>query len=118
MARVLVVDDAAFMRLSIKTMLEKNGFQVVGEAENGRVAIKKFVELSPDIITLDITMPDMDGIEALKSIRKLNPEAKIVMITAMGQECMVKEAIIAGAKGFLVKPFKEEAVVSALSKLV
>jgi Response regulator containing CheY-like receiver domain and AraC-type DNA-binding domain len=118
MARVLVVDDAAFMRLSIKTMLEKNGFQVVGEAENGRIAIKKYAELSPDIVTLDITMPDMDGIEALKAIMKLNPGAKIIMITAMGQECMVKEAIIAGAKGFLVKPFKEEAVVNALKKLV
>lgn len=117
MKTVLIVDDAAFMRVTIKNMLEKNGFSVIGEAENGRVAVHKFHELSPDIITMDITMPEMDGLTALKSIMQINPAARVVMMTAMGQQGMVKEAVMAGAKGFIVKPFKEETVVSALAKL-
>ena len=117
MKTVLVVDDAAFMRVTIKNMLEKNGFSVVGEAENGKVAIHKYHELRPDIVTMDITMPEMDGLAALKTIMQLNPEARIVMMTAMGQQGMVKEAVMAGAKGFIVKPFKEETVISALGKL-
>lgn len=117
MKTVLVVDDAAFMRVTIKNMLEKNGFSVVGEAENGRVAVNKFHELNPDIVTMDITMPEMDGLAALKAIMQMNSSARIVMMTAMGQQGMVKEAVMAGAKGFIVKPFKEETVVSALAKL-
>ncbi len=117
MKTVLVVDDAAFMRVTIKNMLEKNGFSVVGEAENGKVAIHRYHELKPDIVTMDITMPEMDGLAALKTIMQLNPDARIVMMTAMGQQGMVKEAVMAGAKGFIVKPFKEETVVTALSKL-
>ena len=117
MKTVLVVDDAAFMRVTIKNMLEKNGFSVVGEAENGKVAVNKFHELSPDIVTMDITMPEMDGLAALKAIMQMNSSARIVMMTAMGQQGMVKEAVMAGAKGFIVKPFKEETVVSALAKL-
>ncbi len=117
MKTVLVVDDAAFMRVTIKNMLEKNGFSVVGEAENGKVAIHKYHELRPDIVTMDITMPEMDGLAALKTIMQLNPDARIVMMTAMGQQGMVKEAVMAGAKGFIVKPFKEETVISALGKL-
>ena len=117
MKTVLVVDDAAFMLVTIKNMLEKNGFNVVGEAENGKVAIHRYHELKPDIVTMDITMPEMDGLAALKTIMQLNPEARIVMMTAMGQQGMVKEAVMAGAKGFIVKPFKEETVVTALGKL-
>lgn len=117
MKTVLVVDDAAFMRVTIKNMLEKNGFSVIGEAENGKVAVNKYHELKPDIVTMDITMPEMDGLEALKTIMQINPAARIVMMTAMGQQGMVKEAVMAGAKGFIVKPFKEETVVSALAKL-
>ncbi len=117
MKTVLVVDDAAFMRVTIKNMLEKNGFSVIGEAENGKVAVHKYHELNPDIVTMDITMPEMDGLAALKTIMQLNPAARIVMMTAMGQQGMVKEAVMAGAKGFIVKPFKEETVVSALAKL-
>lgn len=117
MKTVLVVDDAAFMRVTIKNMLEKNGFAVVGEAENGKVAVQKFHELEPDIVTMDITMPEMDGLSALKTIMQINPAARIVMMTAMGQQGMVKEAVMAGARGFIVKPFKEETVVSALAKL-
>lgn len=114
--KVLIVDDAAFMRMTIKTMLVKNGFEVVGEAENGNIGVKKYKELRPDIVTMDVTMPEMDGLEALKEIRSLDKNANIIMVSAMGQESMVKEAVISGAKGFIVKPFKEDAIVGALSK--
>jgi two-component system chemotaxis response regulator CheY len=114
---VLVVDDAAFMRLSIKNMLEKNGFSVVGEAENGLAAVQKYNELKPSIVTMDITMPEMDGLTALKTIRMMDPNASVVMLSAMGQQSMVKDAVLLGAKGFVVKPFKEETVMGALSKL-
>ena len=117
MARVLIVDDAAFMRISIKNMLTKNGYEVVGEAENGLVAIELYKELRPDIVTMDITMPEMSGLDALKEIQKLDPQAKIVMVSAMGQEAMVREAIVSGAKGFIVKPFKEEGIIAAIKKL-
>lgn len=117
MKTVLIVDDAAFMRLSIKNMLEKNGFTVVGEAENGMAAVQKYNELKPNIVTMDITMPEMDGLTALKTIRMMDPNASVVMLSAMGQQAMVKDAVILGAKGFVVKPFKEETVMGALSKL-
>lgn len=117
MYKVLVVDDAAFMRLAIKNVLEKNGFQMVADAKNGREAVEKYIECKPDIVTMDITMPDMTGIEALKKIREIDPKAKIVMISAMGQEKMVKEAILSGAKNFIVKPFKEEHIVQTLLKV-
>ena len=103
--RVLVVDDAAFMRMMVKDILSKNGYEVVGEAENGMKAVEKFAELRPDLVTMDITMPEMDGISAVKAIRKIDPKAKIVMCSAMGQQAMVIEAIQAGARDFIVKPF-------------
>ncbi len=117
MKRVLIVDDASFMRLTLKTMLEKNGFEVVGQAENGAIGVKKCMELKPDIVTMDITMPEMGGLEALILINKAVPTAKVVMISAMGQQIMILEAVANGAKGFLVKPFKEENVVAAINKL-
>lgn len=117
MKKVLIVDDAAFMRVSIKNMLTKNGFDVVGEAENGKVAVAKFQELTPDIITMDITMPEMDGLQALKQIVALDSKASVVMVSAMGQEAMVRDAVMSGAKGFIVKPFKEDAIIAAFSKL-
>lgn len=117
MKKVLIVDDAAFMRVSIKNMLSKNGFDVVGEAENGKIAIQKYQELSPDIVTMDITMPEMDGLASIKKILAINPSANIIMISAMGQESMVREAVLSGAKGFIVKPFKEDAIVAALNNL-
>lgn len=117
MKRVLIVDDAAFMRVSIKNMLAKNGYEVIGEAENGKIAIQKFQELSPDIITMDITMPEMDGLASLKKILSINPSANVVMISAMGQESMVREAVLSGAKGFIVKPFKEDVILAALGNL-
>lgn len=117
MKKVLVVDDAEFMRFSLKTMLDKNGFEVVGEAENGIRAIDMYKNLKPDLVTMDITMPDMGGIEAVKEIIKIDNSAKIVMVSALGQESKVMEAIIAGAKGFIVKPFKEDKLVDALAKI-
>jgi two-component system chemotaxis response regulator CheY len=117
MAKVLIVDDAAFMRISIKNMLTKNGYDVVGEAENGAIGVELYKELHPDIVTMDITMPEMSGLDALKEITKTDPSAKIVMVSAMGQEAMVREAIVSGAKGFIVKPFKEDGIIAALKKL-
>ena len=117
MAKVLIVDDAAFMRISIKNMLTKNGYEVIGEAENGLIGVDLYNELQPDIVTMDITMPEMSGLDALKEIMKTDPKAKVVMVSAMGQEAMVREAIVSGAKGFIVKPFKEEGIIAAMKKL-
>lgn len=117
MKTVLIVDDAAFMRVSIKNMLTKNGFEVIGEAENGKIAIQKYQELSPDVVTMDITMPEMDGLASLKKILETDPSANVVMVSAMGQEGMVREAVQSGAKGFIVKPFKEDVILSALGNL-
>jgi len=115
---VLVVDDAAFMRMMIKDILSKNGFEVVGEAENGAVAIEKWKELRPDLTTMDITMPEMDGISAVKEIKKIDTAAKVIMCSAMGQQAMVIEAIQAGARDFIVKPFQPDRVLEALRKAV
>lgn len=117
MKRVLIVDDAAFMRMTIKNMLSNYEYEIVGEAENGLEAVEKYKELSPDIVTMDITMPELDGIQALRMIKKINSTASVVMVSALGQESKMKEAIIYGAKGFIVKPFKEEILLGALSKL-
>lgn len=114
--RILVVDDAAFMRMMIKDILTKNGYEVVGEAADGAQAVEKFKELQPDLVTMDITMPEMDGITALKEIRKINPNAKVVMCSAMGQQAMVIDAIQVGAKDFIVKPFQADRVLEAIQK--
>ncbi|WP_066507345.1 response regulator [Abyssisolibacter fermentans] len=116
--RILIVDDAAFMRMMIKDILTKNDFEVVGEAENGAKAIEKYVELKPDLIIMDITMPEVDGIQAVKEIKKVNNDAKIVMCSAMGQQAMVIEAIQAGAKDFIVKPFQADRVIEAVKKVL
>lgn len=114
--KVLIVDDAAFMRMMIKDILSKNGFDVVGEAENGKVAIEKFKELNPDLVTMDITMPEMDGIQAVKRLKEIDGNSKIVMCSAMGQQAMVIDAIQAGAKDFIVKPFQPDRVLEAVRK--
>ena len=114
--RVLVVDDAAFMRMMVKDILTKNGYEVVGEAENGMKALEKYQELKPDLVTMDITMPEMDGISAVKEIKKVDANAKIVMCSAMGQQAMVIEAIQAGARDFIVKPFQADRVLEAVRK--
>ena len=116
MKRVLIVDDASFMRISLRKILESNGFEVVGEAVNGLEAVNKYMILKPDIVTMDITMPEMNGVEALTQIKKQDPSAKVIMISALGQQSWVKKAIMLGAKGFVVKPFKEEIIMAALSK--
>lgn len=108
MPRVLIVDDAMFMRMSIKMMFEKNGFEVVDMGCDGKEAVEKYKQHQPDIVTMDVTMPNMTGTEAVKEIKNFDPKAKIIMVSAMGQEPMVKEAIINGASYFVVKPFKEE----------
>ncbi len=114
--RVLVVDDAAFMRMMIKDILTKNGYEIAGEAENGQVAIDKFKEVKPDLVTMDITMPEMDGIAAVKEILGFDSTARVIMCSAMGQQSMVIDAIQAGAKDFIVKPFQPERVLEAVSK--
>ncbi len=115
---ILIVDDASFMRMMIKDILTKNGFEVVGEAENGAKAVEKFKELDPELIIMDITMPEMDGIQAVKEIKSINSNAKIVMCSAMGQQAMVIEAIQAGAKDFIVKPFQADRVIEAVKKVL
>ncbi|AIG27604.1 response regulator [Brevibacillus sp. 7WMA2] len=114
--KVLIVDDAAFMRMMVKEILTKNGFTVVGEASDGAQAVEKYKELGPDLVTMDITMPEMDGITALKEIRKLDPNARVIMCSAMGQQSMVIDAIQAGAKDFIVKPFQADRVIEAIKK--
>ncbi len=114
--RILIVDDAAFMRMMIKDILTKNGFEVVGEAADGAQAIEKYKELKPDLVTMDITMPEVDGITALKEIKKYDNTAKVIMCSAMGQQAMVIDAIQAGAKDFIVKPFQADRVIEAIQK--
>ncbi|HEY8422717.1 MAG TPA: response regulator [Thermoclostridium sp.] len=118
MANILIVDDAAFMRMMIKDILAKNGYTVVGEAENGLRAVEKFKELRPDLVIMDITMPEMDGIQAVKQIRAISSDAKIIMCSAMGQQAMVIESIQAGARDFIVKPFQADRVLEAVKKVV
>ncbi|MED4602677.1 response regulator [Paenibacillus validus] len=118
MAKVLVVDDAAFMRAIIGGMLKELGHEVVGEAENGVVALQKYWMLKPDLVTMDITMPEMDGIEALRNIMKYDRNAKVLMCSAMGQQKLVIEAISLGAKDFIVKPIQKERVISTLHRLL
>ncbi|MCA1053522.1 response regulator [Rossellomorea aquimaris] len=114
--KILIVDDAAFMRMMIKDILTKNGFEVVGEAADGAQAVEKYKELQPDLVTMDITMPEKDGIAALKDIKSIDPGAKIIMCSAMGQQAMVIDAIQAGAKDFIVKPFQADRVIEAIQK--
>jgi len=114
--KILIVDDAAFMRMMIKEILTKNGYNVVGEAQDGAQAVEKYKELRPDLVTMDITMPEMDGIHALKEIRAFDPNARVIMCSAMGQQAMVIDAIQAGAKDFIVKPFQADRVIEAIKK--
>lgn len=116
--RVLIVDDAAFMRMMIKDILVKNGYEIVGEAENGAVGLEMFKELNPDLVTMDITMPEMDGITAVKEIKAIDPTARIIMCSAMGQQSMVIDAIQAGARDFIVKPFQPDRVMEAVKKVL
>lgn len=116
--RILLVDDAAFMTMVLKDILTKNGYDVVGEAENGLKAVEKYRDLKPDLTLMDITMPEMDGIQAVRAIRATDPGAKIIMCSAMGQQAMVIESIQAGARDFIVKPFQADRVIEAVKKLI
>ena len=118
MAKILIVDDAAFMRMMIKDILTKNGYEVVGEAANGIQAVELYKAHNPDLVTMDITMPEMDGIEAVKQIKAINPAAMVIMCSAMGQQSMVMDAIKAGASDFIVKPFQADRVLEAVKKIV
>ena len=115
---ILICDDAAFMRMMIKDILTKNGYEIAGEAENGVKAVEKYNETKPDLVLMDITMPEMDGIQALKKIKEADPNACVIMCSAMGQQAMVIEAIQSGAKDFIVKPFQAERVLEAVKKVV
>lgn len=115
--RILIVDDTIFMRVKLRSLLEKWGYEVLGEAVNGLDAVAKFTDLRPDIVLMDITMPEMDGIAALKEIRKIDPKAVVIMVSAMGQERSVKEAVLAGAQNFVIKPFQDDKIQAVLSKL-
>ena len=116
--KILIVDDAAFMRMMIKDILTKNGYDVVGEAENGGKAVEKYKELNPDLVIMDITMPEVDCIQAVREIKRIDDDAKIIMCSAMGQQAMVIESIQAGARDFIVKPFQAERVLEAVRKVL
>lgn len=116
--KILITDDALFMRVTLKNLLTANGYEVVGEAVNGQDAVEKYAACRPDLVLMDITMPIMDGIMACRTIKESDPSAKVVMCTAMGQKNMVMEAIQAGAKYFIVKPFKPDRVLESIQKLI
>lgn len=114
--RILITDDTAFMRLLLQKILTENGYEVVGEADNGKEAVRLFERHRPDLVTMDITMPILNGVEALKRIRALDPNAQVLMVSAMGQKNMVMQALREGARGFLVKPFEKEKVLQAVAE--
>lgn len=113
--RILIVDDAAFMRMMIRDILSREGFEI-HEATNGQEAVTSYEDLQPDLVTMDITMPEMDGISALRAIRSMDPAARVLMVSAMGQQKLIMEALEAGALDFLVKPFQPTKVVSTVQK--
>ncbi len=115
---ILICDDAAFMRMMIKDILTKNGYTIAGEAENGIKAVEKYSEVRPDLVMMDITMPEMDGIQALKKIKSMDGSATVIMCSAMGQQAMVIESIQSGAKDFIVKPFQADRVLEAVKKAI
>lgn len=118
MAKVLIVDDAKFMRMTLTNILKKGNHEVVGEAENGKTAVELYQDLKPDLVTMDITMPEMTGIDAVKQIKEIDPNSKIIMCSAMGQQKLVVEAIETGAKDFIVKPFDESRVLEAVNRVL
>ncbi|ABE51354.1 response regulator [Methanococcoides burtonii] len=117
MPKVLIVDDTAFMRKLLKNILFGAGYDIAGEAENGKQAVEMYKALNPDVVTMDVVMPEMNGIDALKNIKTINKEAKVVMCTAIGQEKIVKTALKLGAKGYIIKPFQAPKVVEEINKV-
>ncbi|MCR3921146.1 MAG: response regulator [Firmicutes bacterium] len=118
MAGILITDDTAFMRMTLKNILSKSGFEIVGEAADGLEAVAQYKALNPDLVTMDITMPNMDGISATKEIMKYDANAKVIVCSAMGQKTLVIEALSAGAKDFVVKPFQPDRIVDAIAKVL
>ncbi len=116
--KVLIVDDAIFMRRMIGDILKENGFEIIGEADTGSSAIERFKELEPDLVTMDIIMPEMNGIEAVRGIMEEAPRAKIIMCSALGQQALVKDALEAGARDFLIKPFNPSRVIEVVNKVL
>ncbi len=116
--KVLITDDTAFMRMTLRNVLEKNGYEVVGEAADGQQAVEQYNQFKPDLVTMDITMPNMDGIAAVKKIMEHDPGACIVMVSAMGQKALVVEALTAGARDFIVKPFQPDRIMESLAKAI
>ena len=116
--KVLIVDDAVVMRMMIKGILSKHGYEVVGEAQNGVESVDKYKQLQPDLVTMDMVMPEMDGITAVRQIMSMDPNAKIIMCTSMGQQALVVEAIQAGAKSFITKPFQPPKILETISKVL
>lgn len=116
--KILIVDDASFMRLNLKNILESQDYEVVGEATNGNEAVNLYKETQPDLVTMDITMPEKDGITAMKEILEFDSLARVLVISAMGQEAYIKKAIVAGAKHFIVKPFKKDNVLIVIEKVL
>ncbi|HWO74391.1 MAG TPA: response regulator [Bacillus sp. (in: firmicutes)] len=116
MAKILIVDDAKFMRMTLGNIFQEAGHTIVGDAQNGKEAIDQYIAVKPDLVTMDITMPEMDGIEAVKKIKEIDPKAKIIMCSAIGQSRLVLEAIEAGAVDFIVKPFEKERVIEAVER--
>ncbi len=116
--KIMVVDDTAFMRMMLKNIITAHGYEVVEEVGNGLEAVEKYGKAKPDLVTMDITMPEMDGITAIKEIKKIDPDAKIIVCSAMGQKSLVIDALEAGAKDFIVKPFESQRVTNALDKVL
>jgi len=117
MKKVLIIDDSSLMRRLLRNIVIKNGYDVVGEATNGKLGVEKYKELNPDIVTMDLVMDEMNGIEALRLIIEENPDANVIMVSSMGQEVIVRDAIVTGAKDFLLKPFDEKEVMDAIKRL-
>ena len=117
MKTVLIVDDSSFMRRLIKKIVIQNGYDVVGEADNGELGVEKYKELNPDLVTMDLVMDEMNGLDALKHILEIDPNANVIMISSMGQDVIVRDAIVLGAKNFLLKPLDEETIMEAINSL-
>ena len=117
-AKILIVDDAAFMRMMLTDILVEKGYEIAGEAGDGKDALRLYKELKPDLVTMDIVMPEVGGIESIREILKIDPEAKMLVVSALGQQALVKEAVEAGAKGFVVKPFKPEKVIEETENIL
>ncbi|MFA4915663.1 MAG: response regulator [Syntrophales bacterium] len=115
--RILIVDDAAFMRMMLTDIFVENGYEIIGKAKNSKEAIRLYTELKPDLVTMDVVMSGVDGIETTKEIIKIDPKAKIIAVSALGEELLVKEVMEAGAKGFVVKPFKPETIVKEVERI-